>query len=129
MILSDHSQRWTFTIAKSINNRWDDDEDLPHGLEDWRDTTLECGIYFVMNETDNWFQWGQSMTTIAPLTSYYPMAGIPQSDNTNYFVASAVSSCFISVGHYLNLHEVCVRTKRRWQLLYQQLVRPRQEVP
>ena len=96
MILSDHSQRWTFTIAKGTDNR-PDDEDLPYGLEDWRDTTLECGIYFVMNETNNWFQWNQSMKTIAPLTSYYPMMGIP---TTSYFIASAVSSCFISVGHW-----------------------------
>jgi len=82
--VSDHSQRWTFTIAKDE----DPDEGLPPGIQDWPETTLESGLYFVMNETDYWFLSGQSTPPIGILTTFPITNNLPKTF-ADYFLASA----------------------------------------
>ena len=83
------------------------DDDLPPGLDDWRDTTLESGLYFVTNPTNSyqWFQWNQTSATIdkAFLTAYPMLSNLPKSNGDN-FLAAAVSTCSISVRHWTSLN-------------------------
>jgi hypothetical protein len=84
---SDHSQRWTFTHVKDVDPGSPDDDDPP-GLQDWRGTTLQSGLYFVMNPVNTWFQWIQSTLEKGSLTTY-PLAQSLPKTNYNNFVAAA----------------------------------------
>ena len=65
---------------------------MPQGLLHWRDTKLESGIYFVINEVNEWAPWSKSAAAIAPLTTWSWTKGNYTSER---FYAAAVS-CFSS---------------------------------